>query len=134
MSYPVTAVYAALLALLLIGLSARVSVLRRRGRVSLGHGDNPALERAIRVHGNFVEFVPLALILLLLLEAARPGAVWLHGFGLALLLGRLLHAWGLARVEGVSFGRFWGSALTWLMMVGAALLNLWLALGWMLLR
>ncbi len=134
MSYPVTSLYAALLGLLLLALSVRVAMVRRKTRVGIGHGDQPTLETAIRVQANFTEYVPIALILLLLTEAHAPGAWWLHVLGLMLLVGRLLHAWGLGRSTGISVGRFWGTGLTWLMMIVAALVNLWQVTGWMLTR
>ena len=68
MSFPVTTFYASLLGLLFIFLSARVSTNRRRAKVSLGLGEDVGLERANRAQGNFIEYVPIGLILLLLLE------------------------------------------------------------------
>ena len=128
MSVAVTPLYAGLLGLLLMVLSWRVVVARRAAGVSLGIGDDAALQRAVRAHGNFVEYVPLGLLLLLLGELA---AVWpwsLHLLGGMLLLGRLLHAWGLSAADGPNFGRYWGTLLTWLMILFASLLNL----GWLL--
>ncbi len=64
------------------------------------------------MHGNFAEYVPFALVLLALAELS--GAHWagVHALGLSLLAGRLLHAYGISVKAGVSFGRFWGTALT----------------------
>lgn len=124
MSLPVTTVYAALLSLLLILLSDLVSRRRRKSRVSLGHGGDPTLERTMRAQGNFAEYVPLGLILLLLMEVQGPPPWVLHVFGLMLLVGRLLHAYGMIRPDGPISGRYWGTALTWLMLLGSALSNL----------
>jgi uncharacterized membrane protein YecN with MAPEG domain len=125
MEYPVTTLYAALLGLLLIFLSDQVSRNRKRSRISLGHGDNAALESAMRAHGNFIEYVPFALILMLLLES-EISEIWaLHVFGIMLLAGRLLHAYGMMRPDGAVRGRFWGTALTWLMILSACVVNLW---------
>ena len=126
MSFPVTTIYAALLGLLLIVLSDLVSRTRKRSRISLGHGDDPMLERTMRAHGNFVEYVPFGLILLMLRELNSPGAWVVHMFGAMLLAGRLLHAYGMVKPDGVISGRYWGTALTWLMILGASLFNLWL--------
>ena len=63
-----TPLYAALLALLFVVLSGRVIKQRLKHQVGLGDGGQPALVRAIRVHGNFIENVPLALLLLLMYE------------------------------------------------------------------
>ena len=130
MSYDVTLFYAGLSGLLLLVLSFQVVGLRRRHQVGLGSGDQPALERAIRVQANFCEYVPLALLILLTLElsAALPTVV-LHALGVALALGRFLHAWGLSRTGGVSRGRFIGTVLTWLMLLAGSLLAVGMALG-----
>ncbi len=115
MSVPlVSALYAALLAILAVALGLRVVALRVRHRVGIGDGGNASLARAMRVHGNLVETAPLALLLLLLAElsAAMPAAS-LHGVGIALLAGRLLHALGLGRSAGASPARFVGMLLSW---------------------
>lgn len=125
MFFPVTAMYAGLLGLLLILLSAQVSRQRRRARVSLGLGGDAELERAARAQGNFIEYVPLGLLLLLLLEPEITRLWILHVLGTMLLLGRILHAVGMYPRGRAINGRFWGTALTWLMILGASLLNLW---------
>nr|WP_265324035.1 MAPEG family protein [Aeromonas veronii] len=51
-------VYAALLALLFVLLSIRTIRTRHSRKVALGHGDDPAMLRAMRVHANFAEYVP----------------------------------------------------------------------------
>lgn len=124
MSAPITSVYAAVLGLLLLGLSGLVVVRRQSARVGLGSGSDEPLERAIRVQGNFCEYVPLALVLLLVAEVNGVGAPQLHVAGGALLLARLLHAAGLSLRSGPSPGRFWGTLLTWLVVVGLALVNI----------
>ncbi|MDX1459450.1 MAG: MAPEG family protein [Xanthomonadales bacterium] len=122
---PVTTLYASLLGLLLVFLSWQVSANRRRARVSLGAGDDPALERAARAQGNFVEYVPVALLLLFLLEQEVTSLWLLHVLGSMLLLGRIVHAWGLLQPGSVNRGRWWGTVLTWSMIVGSSTLNLW---------
>jgi uncharacterized membrane protein YecN with MAPEG domain len=135
----VTPLYAGLLALLFLVLSQRAIRARRQARLALGAGDDPALLRAIRVHGNFAEYVPLALLLLLLLElqlapalsqpAALLPALLLHGLGATLLLGRLLHAIGVARAPEQFRYRIGGMILTLTMIGVTALGNLALAAG-----
>lgn len=114
---PITAFYAALFGLLLISLSARIPVWRRRLKVGIGTGGEEALARLVRVHANFTEYVPTALILLLLTELNGGSQLMLHAAGIALLAGRVLHAFGLTSSSGYSFGRFWGTALTWLVII-----------------
>lgn len=114
--------YAGLLGLLLIVLSWRVVRLRHKHRVNLGDDGVADLQRAIRVHGNFVEYVPLILILLAALElTGKVSTIVLHSFGAALVIGRILHAQGLAASAGVSFGRQAGTALTWVTLLGVSL-------------
>lgn len=121
MPVTITPIYAGLLGILLIVLSLRVSMQRRRHNVSLGDGGHESLTAAIRVQGNFVEYVPTALILLVLLELSGKPAAMVHAFGAALFLGRVLHAQGLAaNPGGKSFGRLWGILLTWLMLLGSS--------------
>lgn len=126
MSVPITALYASLLTLMYLGLAVRVSRLRRAHRIGVGNGEFPELALAVRVHGNFIEHVPLAVLLLLILELNGTAAAWLHAFGVLLLVGRMLHAVGLGKSAGVSFGRFTGTVLTWLLLAAGAVANLWL--------
>jgi uncharacterized membrane protein YecN with MAPEG domain len=123
----VTPLYAAFLGLLLLVLAWNVVKQRRIHKVGLGDGGIPALSRAIRVHANFVEYVPLTLVLVLLVELQLQGAhLWVaHGLGGALLLGRVLHAIGLNGSAGTSFGRMWGTLLTWLALLAASALLVW---------
>ncbi len=65
-------VYAALLALLFVLLSIRTIRTRHSRKVALGHGDDPAMLRAMRVHANFAEYVPLALLLISFRRNRQP--------------------------------------------------------------
>lgn len=115
----IVAFYAGLLGLIAVALS--IIVVRRRvaNKVSFGSGGNPALEQAIRAHGNFTEYVPLILLLLLLLALGGTSAYLLHGLGIALVVARLAHAQGL--LNGWSRGRTIGVALTWIVLIVAAI-------------
>jgi len=124
MEFTVTPLYAAVCGLMLIILSMRIPPIRRRLAVGLGCGDQSELEQAIRVHGNYVEYVPLALILLAFTEASGVAALYLHVAGGTLLIGRLLHAFGLSQSAGTSAGRFIGTLLTWLVIVGLSTYNI----------
>jgi uncharacterized membrane protein YecN with MAPEG domain len=124
----ITLLFASLHALLLLALIAPISRHRHRHRIGLGSGGDPVLARKIRVHANFIEFVPIALLLLALLELAGLQVAWLWTFGAVLLLARVMHAIGLSRHGGYSFGRFWGTVLTMLVLLGMAGAGLWLSL------
>lgn len=118
----VTPLYAALCAILLIALSLRVARLRKTLKVGIGDGGERALQKAIRVQGNFIEYVPMALLLLFLLELSRQAPFWvLHLLGAGLLLGRVLHAIGLSTTAGLSFGRMVGILLTFGMILITAI-------------
>lgn len=91
MLHGAVAPYAALLGALMIVLSLRVSLARMRAGVSLGWGEDPVLQARVRAFGNFAEWAPMALVLLLLAEAAGAPAAALHAGGTALVVGRLLH-------------------------------------------
>ncbi len=124
----ITLLFAALHVLLLLYLAYRVVGHRRAFKVGIGTGGDHRLERKIRVHGNFAEYVPMALLMLALLELSGLPAPWLWGMGGTLLLGRLLHATGLSMKSGSSFGRFYGTVLTWLVLVAMSVAGLWLSL------
>ena len=89
--------YAALLAALYIFLSVRVIRMRVRNRIGLGDRNNPRLQRAIRVHGNFAEYVPLALILAAFVELQQYSPLIIHLLCLALIIGRVVHAYGVSQ-------------------------------------
>jgi uncharacterized membrane protein YecN with MAPEG domain len=107
----VTPIYAGILAILFFVLSLRVVALRGHG-ASLGDGGDPQLLRRIRGHGNFAEYVPFILVMMAMLELSHFSAYVLHGFGLTLVIARLLHAYALSFTDKFKFGRFWGTALT----------------------
>jgi hypothetical protein len=115
--------YTALLGLLLIALSVNVVLARKRYRVGLGVGSEQGMQQAVRVQANFAEYVPFAVVLLVLSELMALPTVAVHVAGIVLLTSRVLHAWGLSHSPGRTFGRFYGTAGTWLVITG---LSLWL--------
>ena len=108
----ITAIYAALLALLVVWLSLQVVRLRRAKQIRLGDGGDAQLQGAIRAQANAAEYIPVALILLLLLELSGGHPVLLHAGGAAFVMGRVLHARALLtdtlrpRVLGMQFTLF----------------------------
>ena len=95
MSFHITSLFAGLLTLMMVPLSFQVSLRRAGVKATFGDADDETLRRRIRAHGNFVEYVPAGLIALGLVEwnAAPPTLVWV--LGIALLLARVLHAYGM---------------------------------------
>ena len=120
-----TPIYAALLALLFVALGMRVVSLRRRLAAPLGHADDPGLRRAIRVHANFAEYVPFALLLMYFVETRTQAGAFVHVIGIALLAGRIVHAIGVSRVDENIRARVIGMVLTFAAMLIAAAWLLW---------
>ena len=122
----VTALWAALNGLLALGLAIHVSRTRARLRIGIGDGGNPEMARAIRLHGNNAEYLALALVLLAVDEILGAPELAIYVLGALLLLGRLLHAFGLGRSTGTSTARAVGVTLTWLAILLACLYALYL--------
>lgn len=121
---PITAFYGILLTLLLLILARSVVKARLKHSQGLGHTHKDVLI-AGRNHGNATEYVPILLILLALAELNGASYTLLHSLGLMIIIARIMHAWGFTRSQGKHhIGRFWGTALTWLSMVLASVLNL----------
>jgi uncharacterized membrane protein YecN with MAPEG domain len=109
---PISPFYGGLLALLTVYLSFRVSVARRTAKVSIGDAGDKDLVKAIRVHSNSVEYIPLGIVLLVLLELQETLPWQMHLAGGALVLGRVLHAYGLGSNPQVVPARLMGMYLT----------------------
>jgi uncharacterized membrane protein YecN with MAPEG domain len=120
----ITLLYGSILGVQLLLMTIRVVLLRRSHSVGLGAGQHHDLEKAIRAHANLIEYAPLALILIALLEQNAAPAWQLHSLGATLVIARLLHAWGLSRHSGVSFGRMIGMFGTVLVILSASVLGL----------
>jgi hypothetical protein len=112
MPFEITGIYASLLAIILIVLSARVSIMRAQTDIPLLHGDNIALAERIRKHGNFTESVPMALILMGIVEAAGGSALWLNAIGGTLLISRIIHPFGINADNKNRVARGLGATLT----------------------
>ncbi|WP_034915440.1 MULTISPECIES: MAPEG family protein [Erwinia] len=118
----VSALYVVVGALFLIKLSLDVVRLRRQYRVAYGDGGFFELQTAIRTHGNAAEYIPLALLLLVIMEMNGADIWMLHLCGLLLFLGRALHAYGLR--SSTLLWRKNGMMLTLLSLLIMVILNL----------
>lgn len=125
---PITALYAALLTPILLFLVFRVIGHRRVARVEIGDGGDRELLRRMRCHANFVETVPMALILLGLAESLKAPSMLLHAIGLALVAGRLVHAYALAQEPHILPLRVAGMVSTLSAIIAAAATALVLAM------
>ena len=122
MTLSIVPYYAALLALLFVALSVNVIRGRRSGKVSLGVAGNPDLERRVRVHANFAEYVPFALLLIAMAEIRGASGLLIHLLCASLLIGRAAHAWGVARAPEDFRFRVGGTAATQTTLIVTALL------------
>jgi len=116
----ITLTIAGACALLNLWLGMRVSQLRIRDKVSVGDGGNAAVTARMRAHANFVEYTPIFLILLGLVELARGTQTWLWAVGILFVIGRLLHPFGMDRPAPNAL-RMGGTMLTWLTLGGLAI-------------
>tara|TARA_A100001037_G_scaffold286618_1_gene295191 strand:+ start:7342 stop:7725 length:384 start_codon:yes stop_codon:yes gene_type:complete len=112
MDVPVTALYAGIFGLLSVLLANSVLYVRLRG------GQRPEWQgdAMLRVQANFVENVPLALVILLIAELSGLSAAAVHAFGATLVALRLLHAWGLGTYPGANYPRLIGAQGTFLLL------------------
>jgi len=113
--------YASLLALLFVALSVQVIRLRRSRRIAIGDAGDASVLRAMRVHSNFAEYVPLSLFMIYLVETQMGWALLVHGLGLVLLLARLSHAYGVSQARENFRFRVFGMVGTFAVLVVSAL-------------
>ena len=111
----IAALYAGVNILILLVLAVLVGSGRRKHKITLGDGGNDVFMRAVRAHANAAEYIPAALVGIVLLALFDPATpIWLlHAAGISLTLGRILHGYGL-HTGTLNFGRISGMTLTWL--------------------
>ncbi|MDZ4099407.1 MAG: MAPEG family protein [Methylophilaceae bacterium] len=124
---PVVALYAAFLGLLFAWLSIRTIKLRRTLKIGIGDNSNPQMQRAIRVHANFAEYVPIMLILLFFVETSGANSLIVHGLALCLVTGRCLHAYGVSQLKENFRFRTAGMGLTFTSLITSAIYLLFVA-------
>ena len=117
-------VFSAFFAVLFVLLSINVIRARRKHKVGLGTGQNRSVEMAMRVHANFAEYVPFALLLIALLELNKANSLLMIGLSSVLLVGRLVHAYGVS-MENERFAfRVSGMMMTFTVVLIAGVANL----------
>ncbi|HVL42625.1 MAG TPA: MAPEG family protein [Brevundimonas sp.] len=110
------------LILLMVVLSVRVAMTRRRLKVLFGDGGLDEMNVATRAFGNAAEYVPVGIGALILLAVSGYAPWIVHAFGATFFIGRLVHPIGLAGTRrGPSIGRVVGMTLTWLSLLAVAL-------------
>ena len=129
MQMQITATYAAILALILVVLSVMVIAMRAQTKIALSHGDNLQLAERIRKHGNFTEYVPMALILMGLAEPGGANPMLIHAAGVILVAFRLLHPLGIPHDKSDAMPRIVGGSGTLIAILLSAAAILWQHLG-----
>jgi len=121
----ITPIVAAICGLILLVLSFRTLLRRRAAGIGIGTTkkgeEDIALSRAIRAHGNFVEYTPTVLILMMLMEFRGGAPITLAIFGGALIIGRSLHAFGISREPENYRFRVFGMVITLACVAGLSL-------------
>jgi uncharacterized membrane protein YecN with MAPEG domain len=119
--------YAALNALVMLVLGILVTRARVVTKTDIGDGGKPEMAAPMRAHANNAEWTPMALLLIWALASRPTGSIWLiHGVGVPLTLGRILHGIGMSRNTGPGPLRFLGMILTWIAFIVGIVGVLWL--------
>lgn len=128
MQLAITAFYAGILAIFALVLSFIAGSFRGKAGVSVLFGEPPNMELAqkVRVHQNFLEYVPLLLILMGAIELSGGSATFLHVVGAGLIVSRIAHAVGLKYDNMGHPGRAIGAGGTALLTLAAAAYAIWL--------
>jgi len=121
----ITPAYAAIFAFIFVALSVRTLRLRGQLRVAIGHGNEPKLERATRAHANFAEYVPISILLIYFLEIHTVSSIWIHLLCTVLLVGRIVHAYGVSQVSEDHRYRVTGMSLTFAVIISVSIGILW---------
>ena len=116
MPLTITLIVTVALAVVNLWLSVRTGQARQACKVSIGDGGNPLLIARMRAHANFIEYVPMALILMALIESGGGDSRVLWLLGIALVIGRVLHPFGMERPSPNPF-RVGGILLTYLVTI-----------------
>lgn len=134
MQLPITALYAGILTIFALGLSFRAGSFRGKTGISVlfGEPQNMELAERVRAHQNFLEYVPMIIILMGIIELNGGSGTFLHVVGVLLVVSRLAHAAGLKHDNMGHPGRLVGAGGTALITLVAAGYTLWLAVGPML--
>ncbi|MGC6534635.1 MAG: MAPEG family protein [Parvibaculales bacterium] len=87
----ITIIFAAIFGVLHVIFTLRVGGYRFTSKINFGDGGDMELRNRMRGHGNFIENVPIGLLLLLLNELNGLADSWLIALGSVFLLSRVVH-------------------------------------------
>jgi len=130
MQLPITALYAGIFAIFALFLSFKAGSLRGKTGISVLYGEpqNMELAEKVRVHQNFLEYVPMIIILMGAIELNAGSSIFLHVVGVALIVSRIAHAIGLKADNIGHPGRLVGAGGTALITIVAAVYAIWIAI------
>lgn len=122
MQLPISLMYAGIFAIFALALSFRAGSYRGKAGASILNGEptNWELAQRVRVHQNFLEYVPILLILMALIEANGGSSMFLYVTGDLLIVSRIAHAIGLRHDNMAHKGRLIGAGGTALLTVVSA--------------
>ncbi len=119
-SFAIVGLYAGFNALILLWITLKTIALRGQYKVSIGDGGNKHLYRIMRGHSNALENIMIVLIMMLIMAALGTPSYVLHGFGLALTISRLMHAYHFIQEDASRWQRYYGSLISVLLLLAAA--------------
>jgi uncharacterized membrane protein YecN with MAPEG domain len=117
----VVTIYGSIYTLIIVWLSIRVIKNRVKHRVSVGDGGVQAMQIAMAVQSNAIEYLPIALLLMLMLELNGAGAWLIHAFGMIFIVGRVYHINGMF-TQRLKY-RVWGMRITFYSLIALAITN-----------
>ena len=129
MTSQITGLYLGILGSFYFMLSMYVVRCRWKFRVGIGDGEQHVLQKAIRIHGNFIEYVPIILLIMLVLESSGAPTWRIHTLGLTIVIARLAHAAGIYKTSKVSPPRAVGVIGTFGALLLGSIWLLWSRLG-----
>lgn len=120
----ITSLYTGILGLIFILYAINVIKFRYKSATGLGDGGDKELIKAIRIHGNFAEYIPIIILLMAFYEVNHGQVLLLHIVGVILVLGRIAHAVGLTISTGPNIYRQFGVLTTFIILIVLSLLNI----------
>ena len=120
-SFAIVGIYAGLCALILLWISFATIKLRRILKISIGAGGNAHMYRIMRGHSNAVENMTILLILMIVMAGLGTPDYILHGFGLALVITRAMHAHHFIRSDAPRWTRFYSMVINQTLIVAGAI-------------
>ncbi len=125
MNLEITSVYVVPLAVLMIVLWMSVTKTRAAMGVSIGNNGDTVLHEKIRRHGNFIEWVSVVILMMMIAEIRGANGTALHVAGILLVIGRAVHPFGLRHDNPNHVLRIIGNTGSLLALVIATGANVW---------